>query len=77
MFLLLSLEFQVAELVVSDDCSRPGGKVGKRGMCGLLYVIKASLNRDKMYDELPIKVINSLKKVAFNSLLAVKQPCSF
>ncbi|VVC24677.1 DhaK domain,DhaL domain [Cinara cedri] len=31
---------KVAELVVSDDCSRPGGKVGKRGMCGLLYVIK-------------------------------------
>uniref|UniRef100_A0A2H8TXV1 Triokinase/FMN cyclase n=1 Tax=Melanaphis sacchari TaxID=742174 RepID=A0A2H8TXV1_9HEMI len=30
----------VAELVVSDDCSRPGGKVGRRGMCGLLYVIK-------------------------------------
>lgn len=30
----------VAELIVSDDCSRPGGKVGKRGMCGLLYVIK-------------------------------------
>ncbi|XP_050526657.1 triokinase/FMN cyclase-like isoform X2 [Daktulosphaira vitifoliae] len=31
---------EVAEIVIADDCSRSGGKVGKRGMCGLLYVLK-------------------------------------